>query len=78
VTDDKSNEVTKTRTDYISVIPGWSAGTIFSSALDGLVGFGRGFANVIIYLVVFIPVWLVVAVIGFVVWRVVRARRKSK
>ena len=48
VTDDHGKKITRTRTDYITVLPGWSAGNIASSAWNGLVAFGHGLANVLI------------------------------
>lgn len=77
VTDDRNNTATKTRPDYITVIPGWSAGNTVTSAWDGLVGFGRGLANVVIWLVVFSPVWIVLAVVAYAVFRSVRRRKKT-
>ncbi|MEK7354473.1 MAG: DUF4349 domain-containing protein, partial [Chloroflexota bacterium] len=76
VTDDHGNKKTKTRTDYITVLSGWSAGNIFSSAWNGLVGFGHAMANILIWLGVFIPVWVAVGGIayGIYYWR----RRRSK
>ncbi|MBI2850060.1 MAG: DUF4349 domain-containing protein [Chloroflexi bacterium] len=76
VTDDRGNKVTETRSDYITIIPGWNPGDIVGNAWDGLVAFGQGLANVIIYLVIFIPVWLVVGGIAIAVF--VRYRRRQK
>ncbi|UCH52150.1 MAG: PKD domain-containing protein, partial [Chloroflexota bacterium] len=37
VTDDRENTDTETRKDYITVLPGWSAGSIASGAWNGLI-----------------------------------------
>lgn len=77
VTDDRGNKVTETRADYITIISGWNAGNIASNAWDGLVAFGQGLANVIIYLVIFIPVWLVVGGIALAIFYLYRRLRKK-
>ena len=73
VTDDHGNKITKTRTDYITVLSGWSAGNVFSSAWNGLVAFGHALANIVIWLAIFSPVWIVVLLIFF--WLRRRSRR---
>lgn len=77
VTDDKGNTDTQTRIDYITVLPGWGAGSIASSAWNGLVTFGRGLANMFIWIGIFSPIWIVVGgiVYGIIYWR--RRRRKQ-
>ena len=77
VTDDRGNTVTKTRADYVTVMPGWSAGNIASSAWNGLVGFGRGIASLFIWLGVFVPVWIAVALIAYGVIYWYRRRKKK-
>ena len=74
VTDDRGNTETETRTDYITVLPGWSAGSIASSAWNGLVTFGHVLGNVFIWIGIFSPIWIVVGVIIYW-WR--RRRRKK-
>ncbi|MFC1847492.1 DUF4349 domain-containing protein [Chloroflexota bacterium] len=76
VTDDRGNTETKTRNDYITVLPGWSAGNIVSSAWNGLVIFGRGLTNVLIWLGIFSPVWIVIG--GIVYWQLRRRRKKAQ
>jgi len=77
MTDDHGTKITKTRTDYITVIPGWSAGNIVRSAWDGLVAFGHAMANIFIWLGVFIPVWIVAgAIIIFLWWRRDKSRNR--
>lgn len=73
VTDDRGKNISKTRTDYITVIPGWSAGDIATSARNGLVAFGHALASIFIWLGFFSPVWIVIGVILYLLWR--RRRR---
>jgi len=77
VTDDQGNTDSEIRTDYITVIPGWSAGNVASSAWNGLAAFGRAMANVFIWLGVFLPLWIVIGAIvfGIIYWR--RRRKKQ-
>ncbi|MFC1929408.1 DUF4349 domain-containing protein [Chloroflexota bacterium] len=75
VTDDRGNTDTRTRTEYIDVIPGWSAGSIASSAWNGFVIFGQVLADILIWLAVFSPVWIVIGGVFFW-WR--RRRKKAQ
>ena len=77
VSDDKGNTDTQTRIDYITVLPGWSAGSIASGAWNGLVTFGRGLANIFIWIGIFSPIWIVVGgiVYGIIYWRRRRSRK---
>jgi PKD repeat protein len=74
VTDDRGKQDTEKRSDYITVIPGWSAGSIVSGAWSGLVTFGRVLADILIWLGIFSPVWIVIGVILYFAWW--RRRRK--
>ena len=76
VTDDKGNTDTETRIDYITVLPGWSAGSIASSAWNGIVTFGHVLANIFIWLGIFSPVWIVAG--GIIYWWVRRRRKKTQ
>ena len=76
VTDDRGNQDIEKRSDYITVIPGWSAGTIVDGALNGLVTFGRALANVAIWLGIFSPVWIIAGLILYFAWW--RRRRKKQ
>ena len=76
VTDDRGNTDTEVRKDYITVIPAWSAGSIASSAWNGLITFGRVLANILIWLGIFSPVWIVIGVILYFSWW--RRRRKKR
>lgn len=75
VTDDRGNADTQTRIDYITVIPGWSAGSIASGAWNGLVTFGQIVANIFIWTGIFSPVWVVIGGIILYYWR--RRHRKQ-
>lgn len=77
VTDDRGNSLTKTRTDYITVLSGWEAGNIASSAWNGLVVSGQVLANIVIWLGVFSPLWIAIGLItyGIIRWR--RGRKRS-
>lgn len=75
VTDDRGNTESQIRKDYITVLPGWDAGGVVSGAWNGLVTFGRALANVLIWVVIFSPVWLIGGGIFIFVWR--RRRKKA-
>jgi len=75
VTDDRGNTATEIRTDYITVLPGWSAGSIVSGAWSGLVTFGRVLANIFIWIGIFSPLWIAVGVGIYWWWRRRRRRR---
>ena len=74
VTDDRGNTDTKTRDEYIVVLPGWSASSIASGAWSGLVTFGHVLANIFIWVGIFSPVWIVIG--GIIYWWR-RRRRKA-
>ena len=75
ITDDKGNTAEYHREDYITVQTGWSAGNIVDSALNGLAVFGRGLLNVLIWIGIFSPVWIV---IGAIIFFIVRKNRRKK
>ena len=76
VTDDRGSQDTETRSDYITVLPGWDAGSIASGAWNGLVGFGRVLANVFIWIGVFSPVWIIIGGVALFFWW--RSKKKTK
>jgi len=76
VTDDQGNTDTETRSDYITVIPGWSAGSIASGAWNGLVTFGHVLADIFIWAGIFSPVWIVIGSIAYWWWR--RSKKTAK
>jgi len=74
VTDDKGNIASKERKDYITIIPGWSAGTVISDAAKGLVTFGRVLFTVLVWVLIFSPLWVAILLI---VWWQYRKKKKS-
>lgn len=73
ITDDRQNTITKVREDYVTVQPGWNAGSTAGSAWNGLVTFGRVLANIFIWLGIFSPIWIIGGGIGYWIYR----RRKK-
>ena len=76
VTDDKGTIAEYERENYITVVAGWSAGSIVDSAWNGLVSFGHGLATFFIGLGIFSPVWIAILVILYFAWW--RRRKKQK
>ncbi len=52
----------------------WDVGGVFKRAVDGLIAFGKVLLSILIWILVFSPVWIIVLVIIFVV----RRRKKAK
>ncbi len=77
VTDDRGNTAPYERTDYITVLPGWNAGGIASSAWNGLIGFFRVLSDIIIWLGIFSPVWIIILVILYFTWWRKRNKKES-
>ena len=75
VTDDKGYTNSIQRSEYIIITGNWNPGSVAKNAWNGFAGFGRGLVNVLIYLGIFSPIWIV---IGIVVWLIVRRNRKKK
>ncbi len=73
VTDDRGHTGIKTRDGYILVQPGWTAGITASSAWSGFVTFGHVLVDILIWVGIFSPVWIVIGG-GFYWWR----RRRKK
>ncbi|MCK9355653.1 MAG: DUF4349 domain-containing protein [Dehalococcoidia bacterium] len=69
VTDDKGASETEYRDYYIQVSGVWSPGGAFRDAARGLGSLGRGLAGLLIWLVVFSPVWAGIAAITILVYR---------
>ena len=74
VSDDEGNTDTRTRDNYITVSPGWSAGGAARDAWSGLVVFGQALADIFIWLGIFSPIWIVG---GVVYWRWRRRKKKA-
>lgn len=75
ITDDRGNIASYERTDYVTISPGWSPGNIASAAWNGLVAFFRVLANIIIWLGIFSPLWIIILVILYFTWW--RRRKKT-
>lgn len=76
VTDDRGNSDTYERVNYITVLPGWDAGSVAESVWHGLVTFGKVLVNIIIGLGIFSPVWIIILIILYFAWW--RRRKKAK
>ncbi len=74
VTDDQGQTATKERKNYIDVLPGWSAGKVVSGAWNGLIGLGHVLFTIVIWIIYFIPLWIIIGVILYFAWW----RRKKK
>jgi len=55
---------------------GWDGLETLKSAVDGLIGFGKVLATIIIWLIIFIPLWIIIGVIVYFTWW--RKKRKAK
>jgi len=77
ITDDRGNTDVEIRTNYIFVITGWNAGNIAGKAWNGLVTFGQGLVNLLIWLAVFSPIWIAIGVVVFLLIRWRRRRKKA-
>jgi len=78
VTDDRSATATAYRDYYIEVRGVWSPGDVLRDAVDGLGSFGRGLLGLAIWLLIFTPLWAVLAGIVYLLRRLVRRRRRAK
>ena len=76
VKDDKGSTIDSTREDYVTVLDnGWKAGSVASSAWNGLVAFGRFLLSFLIWIGVLSPIWIVILIVlYFTIWR----KRKKK
>ncbi|MHB8105233.1 MAG: DUF4349 domain-containing protein, partial [Dehalococcoidales bacterium] len=78
VTDDKGSTAEYTRENYITVLAGWSAGSVVDGAWNALVGFGHFLSALFIGLGIFSPVWIIILVILYFAWWRRRKQRKAK
>jgi len=76
LTDDRGNTVSLTRDKYITILSGWEAGNTAGTAWNGLVGFMHFLVDLLTWLGIFSPVWIVVLVILYFAWW--RKRKKAK
>ncbi|MBN1189800.1 MAG: DUF4349 domain-containing protein [Dehalococcoidales bacterium] len=75
VSDDKGYSNTLSRTPYVNVKSSWKAGNVASSAWNGFKAFGRVIVNILIWLGIFSPVWIV---IGGLIWWLTWRKKKRK
>jgi hypothetical protein len=76
ITDDHGNSVSLTRDNYINIISGWEAGNTAHSAWNGFITFLHFLLDLLTWIGIFSPVWIVILVIlYFTVWR---RRKKAK
>jgi len=75
VTDDRGNTDVEIRSEYITILPGWNAGGVAGSAWNGLVTFGQVLADILIWLGIFSPVWLIAG--GVFYWWLRRRKRRA-
>jgi PKD repeat protein len=78
VTDDRGNTVTATRDNYINVLAGWDVGNTVQSAWNGLSIFGQVLLNILIWLGIFSPVWIIGGGIAFYFWWRNRKRKATQ
>ncbi len=69
VTDDKGASATQYRDYYVEVKPVWSPSNAFRDAARGLGSLGRSLVDLLIWLLVFSPVWAGIAAITILVYR---------
>jgi hypothetical protein len=74
VSDDRNTSASQFREFYIQVAGIWSPGDVFRDAVAGLGSVGRGLLSVVIWFIVYIPVWLVLGGIAYLLYR--RTMRK--
>jgi hypothetical protein len=76
ITDDHGSAVSLTRDNYVNVISGWEAGNTAHSAWNGFVTFMHFLLDLLTWIGIFSPIWLVILVIlYFTVWH---RRKKAK
>ncbi|MFC1954843.1 DUF4349 domain-containing protein [Chloroflexota bacterium] len=78
VSDDRGNIDSKTRPNYITVLPGWNPGNIVSSAWNGLATFGQVITNILIWLGIFSPVWITIGGISYGIYYWIRRKKKTE
>ena len=66
--DDQGNTTEYERKEYNTVLSGWDSGNVASSAWNGLVAFFHVIVNIIIWLGIFSPVWIIILIILYFVW----------
>ena len=59
VTDDRGNHGSRIRESYIEVLSGWNPGNVVRSAWNGLIVFGQVLVNILIWVVILCPIWII-------------------
>ncbi len=78
VLDDRGAEAREHRDYYIQVRGVWSPADIFRDAVSGLGSVGRGLVSLLIWFVVYIPVWAVLGGIAYLIYRrAMRGHRRN-
>jgi Domain of unknown function (DUF4349)/PKD domain len=77
VTDDKGNKAVDRRSNYITILPGWSPHDILDGAWRGLLSFLRFLFAAIVWILLFSPAIIVVALVWYFTRRSLK-RRKAK
>ena len=77
VTDDNGNKAIDNRTNYITILPGWSPGDILDGAWRGFLSFFRFLFVVFVWLLMFSPFIIVIALLWYFTRRSWK-RRKVK
>lgn len=78
VTDDRGTSASHFRDYYIQVEGVWSPGDVFRNAVKGLGSVGRGIVSLAIWFLVYIPVWLVIGGIAYLLYRKAMRKHRSK
>jgi chitodextrinase len=74
VTDDSGTTATDTRTSYMTISPGWSAGDVAKGAGRGFLGFSKFLFAVLLWVLYFSPFIL----IGVGIWYLIRRARRNR
>ena len=77
VTDDKGNKAIDNRTNYITIMPGWSPGDILDGAWRGFLSFFRFLYAVFVWLLMFSPLIIVIALIWYFTRRGLKRRKAN-
>ena len=75
VTDDKGNKAVDSRSNYITILPGWSPYDILDGAWRGLLSFFRFLFAVLVWILLFSPAIIVVGLVWYFTRRSLKRRR---
>ena len=77
VTDDKGNKAVNSRTNYITILPGWSPHDILDGAWRGLLSFFRFLFAVFVWVLLFSPAIIVVVLVWYFIRRNLKRRKAT-